>query len=319
MNILIAEDQAPAALWLRHVLERRGHEVEVAADGQAAWEALIKGGSRLVLADWMMPRLDGVSLCRRIRAELLSPYIYFVLLTCRDGRADRLEGLRAGADDLLTKPVDPDELDVRLEIAGRILAVHEALDRRNALLSQMASTDPLTGIKNRRRFGEDLEHHAALMARHGRPLSLLLLDVDHFKDYNDDFGHPAGDDVLRRLAEVLRLELRESDVLSRYGGEEFAVLLPATDAEAAREVAERLRVVVAEMRMPRRPVTISIGIATAEAGRVCEPTQLVEAADAALYRAKRAGRDRVVHAADQVPGLEASVASLPGQKLGSPF
>jgi diguanylate cyclase (GGDEF)-like protein len=298
VKIVIVEDDQAMALWLRVVLDQKGHQVRVAHDGEAAWELLRGQGADLVLSDWVMPRLDGVSLCRRIRSEPSAPYVYFVLLTCREGREHRLEGLRAGADDLLTKPVDPDELEARLEIASRILAVHEALARRNTLLSQIASTDALTGVKNRRRFAEDMEHHTALMARHGQPLSLMMIDVDRFKAYNDDFGHPAGDDALRRLAATFRLELRESDVLSRYGGEEFAVLLPGTDAEAAREVGERLRSVVAAMPMPRRPVTVSIGIATAEPGLAFDPAVLVAEADSALYRAKRSGRDRVVHSLD---------------------
>ncbi len=157
MKILIAEDQPVAALYLRRTLENLGHQAEVAPDGEAAWQLIRDGEIPLLISDWMMPRLDGLELCRRLRAVRLDRYIYIILLTSLDRRDDRVKGLRAGADDFLTKPPDPEELAVRLEIAERILAVHDQLARQNALLAELAATDELTGVKNRRRFREDLE------------------------------------------------------------------------------------------------------------------------------------------------------------------
>ncbi len=203
------------------------------------------GDMPLLISDWMMPNLDGLELCRRIRTDRIGRYIYIILLTSLDRREDRVKGLRTGADDFLTKPPDPDELTVRLEVAGRILAVHDQLERQNARLAELASTDELTGVKNRRRFREDLELLFAQARRQGTPLSLILLDIDHFKEYNDSFGHPAGDEVLKAFGATLRETVRGHDVVARYGGEEFVVLLPATAADEAVDVAERLRSAIA--------------------------------------------------------------------------
>jgi two-component system chemotaxis response regulator CheY len=295
MKILIAEDQAPAALFLRRTLERMGHQPLVVSDGEAAWNAVREQSIPLVISDWVMPRMDGLELCRRVRARTSAegcPYTYVILLTSKDSRQDKLDGLRAGADDFLTKPPDPDELAIRLEIAARILKVHEDLDRRNAQLAQLAAVDELTGAKNRRRFGEDLEMLFALATRQRTPLSLVMLDVDHFKPYNDEFGHPAGDEVLRTVVRTIRDGVREQDVVARYGGEEFVVLLPSTSAEAAMILAERLRALIEAIPWPKRPVTASLGVATTGSD-ILASSALVEAADQALYRSKRAGRNRV--------------------------
>jgi diguanylate cyclase (GGDEF)-like protein len=294
MKILIAEDQPPAALYLRRTLERMGHETTVAADGEQAWNVVCAGEASLLISDWMMPHLNGLELCRRIRAIGGNRYTYIILLTSRDRRDDRLTGLRAGADDFLTKPPDPDELAVRLEIAGRILEVHEQLARRNEQLSELATIDELTGTKNRRRFREDLELLFGHADRLASPLSLIMLDLDYFKQYNDSFGHPAGDEVLRCTGSILRAAVRCHDVVARYGGEEFVVLLPATDTLKALDVAERLREAIECCPWPHRKVTASLGVATAgSATRMA--AALVEEADLALYKSKLAGRNQVTH------------------------
>ena len=292
MKILIAEDQPTAALFLRRTLERMGHEVEVAADGDEAWDALQKAPVPFLISDWVMPRMDGLELCRRIRARSDDFYTYVILLTSKELRKDRLEGLLAGADDFLTKPPDAEELAIRLEIAERILAVHEKLTRQNVLLADLASTDALTGAKNRRRFCEDLDLFFALWARHQTNLSLVMLDVDHFKQYNDAYGHPAGDEVLRTVVGLLWESIRDHDVVARYGGEEFAILLPSTSADDAMVVAERLRARIEQHPWPARAVTASLGVATTKEST---PTgaSLVETADRALYRSKSSGRNRV--------------------------
>jgi diguanylate cyclase (GGDEF)-like protein len=294
MKILIAEDQAPSALLLRRTLERMGHELSVAPDGEQAWRIVQSGLAPLLISDWMMPLVDGPELCRRIRSAPLEKYTYIILLTSRDRKEDRLEGLRAGADDFLTKPPDPDELAVRLQIAERILKVHAQLARQNERLVELAAVDELTGTKNRRRFREDLELLFGQSERLGSPLSLIMLDIDHFKEYNDAFGHPAGDEILRRLGWALRSALRSHDVVARYGGEEFVVLLPATGENEAVEVAERLRVAIAKGDWPRRAVTASLGVGTI-GPHTAGAHALVEQADRALYHSKQAGRNQVTH------------------------
>jgi diguanylate cyclase (GGDEF)-like protein len=200
----------------------------------------------------------------------------------------------------LTKPPDPDELAVRLEIAERILAVHDQLARQNARLAELATTDELTGVKNRRRFREDLDLLFAQADRQGSSLSLIMLDVDRFKLYNDEFGHPAGDEVLRCVGATLRTVVRDHDVVARYGGEEFAVLLPATDGDEAMLVAERIRSALACQPWPHRQVTASLGVATTDRNTP-GASALVDQADQALYRCKQAGRNRICHFAHDAP------------------
>jgi two-component system cell cycle response regulator len=297
MKILIAEDQATSALYLQRTLERLGHEATVAPDGEQAWRVVQSGKAPLLISDWMMPHLDGLDLCRRIRASGGDRYTYIILLTSRDRREDRLEGLRAGADDFLTKPPDPDELTVRLEIAERILKVHGQLARQNERLAELAAVDELTGTKNRRRFREDLDLLFAQAKRQSSPLSLIMLDLDHFKQYNDAFGHPAGDVVLHWTGSTLRTAVRSHDVVARYGGEEFVILLPATNQDEAVEVAQRLRLAIAGRPWPHRKVTASLGVGTTGL-ETPDAAALVDQADQALYQSKQAGRNQITHYRD---------------------
>lgn len=315
MKILIVDDDLPSALALRKTLETMGYQVEAVHDGAEAWERVRQGGIELLLSDWMMPSINGLELCRLIRAQPDALYTYIILLTARSGREDRLAGLEAGADDLLAKPVDAGELTARLTVAGRILAIQEqlrahamqledlhlALERQNSLLAKRASTDGLTGLSNRRHFDESLASALSYAERHRGPLSLVLLDTDHFKAYNDAFGHQAGDQVLRAVAETLRSHSRSHEVVARYGGEEFAVILPETDAADARRIAERLRSAIANRGWKHRAVTASFGVATA-IPPYPDAARLVERADRALYHAKARGRDRVSHFLDLVTG-----------------
>ncbi len=332
MTILIAEDDRVSSLVLRRSLEGLDEEVVAAGDGEEAWRVVRdRGDIRLVISDWMMPRLDGIDLCRRVRALADRPYIYFILLTAKAFREDRLAGLAAGADDFLAKPLDRSELIARLKVARRLLAtqeelrlrseelerLHAELQRRNVQLEELATSDGLTGLKNHRHFRDALETGVSLANRQGAPYSLVMLDLDHFKQYNDAFGHPAGDDVLRDLACALREGVRDHDVVARYGGEEFVLLLPMTDADAAMVVGERLRSAIAGRPWPLRPITASLGIATT-GPRAATPADLLDLADRALYRSKAAGRDRVTHALDLGPEVEAqspgaaTLAAAPG-------
>jgi two-component system chemotaxis response regulator CheY len=295
MKILIAEDQPTAALFLSRILEKMGHDVVVTRDGEEAWRLLREVDAPLLISDWMMPILDGPDLCRRIRAAGGDRYVYIILLTSRDRREDRLQGLRAGADDFLTKPPDPDELAIRLEIAERIMAVHDQLARQNKLLAELATIDELTGTKNRRRFREDLDLLFTQAVRQRSPLSLIMLDIDHFKQFNDTFGHPAGDEVLHRVGSVLNTGVRAHDVVARYGGEEFVVLLPSTTAEEAMEIAERLRNAISSRTWIYRQITASLGVATTRPDILSAAT-LLNQADQALYRSKENGRYMISHA-----------------------
>jgi diguanylate cyclase (GGDEF)-like protein len=298
MRILVVDDQKTLGLALSGTLAQLGHEPKLIASGIAALELISREDWRLVITDWMMPEMDGPELCRKIRAARRHPYTYIIMVTGRTDRLDRLQGLAAGADDFLTKPVDEEELAVRLAIAERILGVQAELEAKNALLQDMANLDPLTGLANRRRLSEGIDAAVAKAAVNA-PLSVLAIDVDHFKSYNDEFGHLAGDEVLRTVAAALRANTRSGDLVARSGGEEFIVLLPGVDSRVAVEIAESLRASIASQSWPHRLVTASFGVATASnSTEIADISGLLGAADRALYRSKETGRNRVTHAAE---------------------
>jgi diguanylate cyclase (GGDEF)-like protein len=293
MRILVVDDQKTLGLALCGTLAQLGHEPKLITSSIAALDFIVRGDWRMVITDWMMPDMDGPELCSRIRAARRHPYTYVVMLTGRTNRLDRLAGLAAGADDFLTKPVDEEELVVRLAIAGRILGVQAELEAKNACLEEMAKLDPLTGLANRRRLAEGIEAVVS-GGEVAAPLSVLAIDVDHFKSYNDEFGHQAGDEVLRMIAAALRANTRSSDLVARYGGEEFIVLLPGVDSSVAEDIAEALRAAIESQDWPHRRVTASFGIATASGcARLTDISGLISAADVALYQSKEAGRNRV--------------------------
>ncbi len=309
MKVLIAEDDLTSAHILTRAVSDLGYESDLARDGAEAWAKIERDDPSLVISDWMMPQVDGPELCRMIRRRpSAKPYIYTILLTSKTYREDRLEALQAGADDFLTKPLDLVELAARLTVAQRILSIQQELrdravqlellkaelERRNLQLSELATTDGLTGLKNHRHFREVLEGNFALAVRRGLPLSVILLDVDQFKSFNDTFGHPAGDEVLIGVARALDGNARSHDLVARYGGEEFILLLPATDSLAAQALGERLREAIMAGPWTHRPITASFGIATTGQATLA-PSQLVDEADRALYFSKQNGRNQVNH------------------------
>ena len=443
MRILLVEDDPISAVFAQKSLAALGIEADHVAGGEEALARHAQEPYRIVIADWLMPDLDGIELCRRFR-EVEGPYVYFLLCSARDDRAKRLEAYDAGVDDFLAKPLDRDELRARLTVANRILAaedhgalqlqaeernaretaelneslkmasrrfedlfsgipvalftydaagcVHEwnraaeeafgiaafdtlmrpvwevlkndvwtpercagalarqeefdwtlrtgsderefacriialrgkggravgavcanvditahkraerllagekaTLEDANARLHDLASKDALTNLWNRRAFLGDLDAALAEYARVGKPFSLVLLDIDKFKTYNDAYGHPAGDEVLRRFARVLRNTARSYEQPARYGGEEFAIVLHNTGAAKALAAAERFRVAVEDGDWVERAVTCSLGVATVGSeGETAEA--LIAAADAALYASKANGRNRCTHA-----------------------
>jgi two-component system, cell cycle response regulator len=305
MKILIADDSPTPRLILRRELEGLGHECIVARDGIEAWELFQGSGVDVVISDWMMPGMDGDELCRRVRADLDSPYAYFILHTSLEDFKHVVRGMQAGADDYLTKPFQRDQLATRLIAADRITALHRRLasqqaelERLNEMLFEDSRHDRLTGLGNRRRQDEDLERLSEQARRYEHPLSVVLFDVDRFKQFNDSAGHAAGDDVLRSVAATLARECRRGDRAYRYGGEELLVALPEQDLERATGAAERMRAAVEAIGIvnpgvePPAVVTVSGGVACLESADTV--ATLLRRADAALYRAKAAGRNRVL-------------------------
>ena len=307
MRILVADDSATSRLLLTRELVRLGHESILAEDGAQAWDLFRGSRFEVVISDWMMPGMNGDELCRLVRSEPLAPYTYFVILTSLEGRAPVVQGMRAGADDYLTKPFDSDQLEACLIGAARVSALHRRvaeqqveLERLNAGLFADSRRDHLTGLGNRLRQDEDLDTLTSRAERYGQGFCVALLDIDHFKAYNDTCGHLAGDDVLRRVAQVLVHELRGGDAVYRYGGEELLVVLPAQDLDSATIAVQRMRAAIEALAIPHpgiEPlgvVTVSAGLAERRANVRGDAAELVHRADAALYNAKRAGRNRVV-------------------------
>jgi two-component system cell cycle response regulator len=296
-SVLIADDEAVSRRLLHASLVRWGYEVEVAMDGEEALEALLRDTApRLAVLDWMMPRLDGIEVCRRARARPGAPYSYLLLLTSREARSDLVAGLDAGADDYIRKPFDAEELKARLRAGERILTLQAELVAAQEALRVQATRDGLTGLYNRTTLLHRLDEEMERARRQGVEVSVLLLDVDHFKRVNDQHGHQAGDDVLREMAARLVGALRTYDALGRYGGEELIAVLPGCGQAAALAVAERMRSVVSALPIETRAgaiaVTVSIGSASSPGGPT-DAAALIARADAALYRAKNGGRNRV--------------------------
>lgn len=297
MRILVAEDEPTQLLLLRRLLTKWGHDVVVARDGEEAWFALTGDSPpNLAILDWIMPAMDGLRICQELRKLPGKEYIYILILTARDHKKDLVEALEAGADDYLTKPFDSQELKARLHAGKRILDLHEQLLQANRNLQFQASHDALTGLLNRGAILQALFNEFARSRRERKPVGIILADVDHFKSINDIYGHTAGDVVLRHVGQTTCSVVRTYDSVGRYGGEEFLIVVPGCDAAAARKKAEEIRVTVSGEAIQTTgtlaiAVTVSMGVIS-----VCAPTdyqEVVDAADVALYRAKREGRNRV--------------------------
>jgi two-component system cell cycle response regulator len=289
-RILVAEDDGVTAHVLSQLLDSWGFDVTTVSDGLAALAVLQSDDAPpMAVLDWVMPGLDGPDVCRKVRQRRPRVPTYIILLTSREGRMDVVTGLEAGADDYVIKPPDPGELRARLKAGMRVLDAEHHFAR-------IAMVDALTGLRNRRWFDETFPRQHARSLRAHQPVSLLMIDVDEFNQFNNTFGHVVGDAVLRHIAQALTEHLRPADMLARYGGEEFGLLLPNTDFEEAMVVAERLRQAVCQQNEDKRgdpvpPTAVSIGVATS---RAPEPLgDLLLRADAALYRAKEAGRNCV--------------------------
>lgn len=289
MKILIAEDDMTSRLVLGATLKKMGHQVTAASNGREAWDALNQEHFPLLISDWMMPDMDGLELCRRIRAAHQTQYTYIVLLTALGGKSSYLDGMDAGADDFITKPFDEDTLVARLRVAERILALHETL-RTQAMF------DGLTGLLNRTAIMDCLTAEMERAAREGKDLSVVLLDLDHFKRVNDTHSHAAGDAVLKEAARRMKSAMRGYDQVGRYGGEEFLIVAPGCGEQDSLTLAERVRGCIgsAPVQTPEGPldVTCSLGAALACATPRQAADALIERADTALYRAKANGRNR---------------------------
>jgi diguanylate cyclase (GGDEF)-like protein len=297
-RVLIVDDHEDNVEVIRARLEASGYQVESAADGEEALDRVRQRPPDLILLDVMMPRIDGMEVARRIKADDSLPFIPIIMQTALDTVEHKVEGLGAGADDYVTKPINFAELEARVKSMLRIKVLQDELARANDELRRMAVTDGLTGLHNRRNVEVLLHDMFEHSVRLHEPLACAMFDLDHFKSVNDTYGHQAGDAVLQQLAGILKASAREIDKVGRYGGEEFIILLPGTVLDAAVTFAERTRQQVESHTFTfeggslRR--TLSCGVAAFPHPRISHREALVKAADDALYVAKELGRNRVV-------------------------
>jgi diguanylate cyclase (GGDEF)-like protein len=307
MKVLVADDSAVPRLILERNLTALGHEIASAVDGDEAWALYQSFAPDVVLSDWLMPGLDGIELCQRIRSDPVDRYTYFVLLTAMTEVEHVITAMQAGADDFMVKPLERTGLEAALIGARRVTGLHEqlrdqraSLERLNSLLFDDARRDPLTMLGNRLRLSEDLAAAVARVDRYGHSYCIALLDIDFFKRYNDHLGHQAGDLALRSVAHALAGSVRAGDMVYRYGGEEFLILLPEQTIDSAGVVLDRVRQTIQDLGLPHPDnppvdvVTISGGVAGTDASSRISVNDWLRHADEALYRAKATGRNRVV-------------------------
>lgn len=301
-KILVVDDNPDNVDLLTQYLSGLDYEVIPAYDGQEALLSADREDIDLILLDVMLPGMSGFDVCRRLKAQEGTNFIPIVLVTVRDDTRSKLEGFAAGADDYITKPFDIEELSARVKSLLRIKTLQDQLRDANANLAEMSVTDGLTGIYNHRHFIERLESETARAMRYQRPLAVIMLDVDHFKQVNDRHGHLFGDFVLVKLGKLMGTIARAGDLVARYGGEEFVVLVTETDGAAM--LAERIRRGVEQADFThdghQADIRLSAGVCQALPGSVENGNGLLRIADEALYEAKQLGRNRVVVRIKQV-------------------
>jgi len=314
-RVLIAEDDAVSRHVLKSFLNKWNYDVTVETDGAAALKILESDDSpRLAVLDWMMPGREGVQICQRLRERKKGPYIYVLLLTARSEKRDLLRGLELGADDYLTKPFDSEELRARLLVGERILTLQDDLITAREELRFRATHDMLTGVSNRAAVMDALRGELSRQVREQRSFGVILVDIDHFKNVNDTFGHLCGDEVLRWVTRRMKECMRPYDTLGRYGGEEFLIIASDVDSNGALALAERIRSIVESKPVVTQAgevsVTVSLGAAVSTSTQHADPQMLLRLADQALYRAKDNGRNRCELAA--VPGSTALASATVG-------
>jgi two-component system chemotaxis response regulator CheY len=318
MRILVADDDATSRVLLRAMASKLGHDCLVASDGLSAWELLQRGDIDVLITDWMMPGVDGTELCRRVREELTTGYTYMVIVTALADPDQILEGMSSGADDYIIKPVSALDVQTCLVAAERVTSLHRQLSQVRAQLEEAnqellgrSLTDSLTNLGNRRRMEEDLLKVQARALRSGHSYCVAMFDIDYFKFYNDHYGHPAGDEALRLVAKCLHRVVRAGEAVYRYGGEEFLLVMPHCELDAATAAAERVLHSLKLMAIPHeaRPsapaiITLSAGVAGHAHDSPETIHELIERADQALYAAKLSGRNRVRSEVPSLPEID---------------
>lgn len=302
-KILLVEDNKAQAAVIQDYLARSGYDIVHASDGMSGFKSAKTEQIDLILLDRVLPDMDGSEVCRWIKLDSDTRDIPVIMLTARSASSDRVSGLEAGADDYLPKPFDESELNARIYARLRAKIQQDELKNKNRQLEDMltkveslAVVDPLTGLFNRRRFESILGSEFRRSERYQSPLSLMMLDLDHFKSINDTYGHQSGDAVLKECARLFQTIIRQVDTAARFGGEEFVILSPNVMKTSAALAAERIRKAVEAHAFPglgAKTVTISIGVAGMPNPEITSEQQLLYAADMAMYEAKKKGRNKI--------------------------
>jgi two-component system chemotaxis response regulator CheY len=297
LQVLVVDDSPVYRKLIEHTLEDGGYTPLFAQNGREALALYGQHAPAIVITDWMMPDFSGPELCERIRSHAQRAYTYIIVLTSISEKDNVVKGLAAGADDYLTKPFDPGELLARIGVGRRTIGLHREIEAKNKLLNEMAHTDSLTGLPNRRAIEEWAARQLRGAARHGFAMWVAHADLDNFKSINDSYGHDAGDRVLQKFGEVLRENTRASDISGRMGGDEFLLVMTHLGEKSTRLTVERLRKQFAALKFSfggeTVSVTASFGIAGFQGKEPPDFTKLVRQADMALYSGKRAGRNQV--------------------------
>ncbi|MCK5241982.1 diguanylate cyclase [bacterium] len=297
-NILIAEDDANIAELVKIILEVKGYSITWAKDGQEAMDLAQEIVPDLILLDVMMPRLNGYEVLKLLKENDSLNHIPVIFLTVKGETDSKVVGLRMGGHDYITKPFDLDELIARVEAALRIKGEHDHLREANQRLSELSMTDPLTSLYNRRYLMERFHEEVERARRYKYPMACIMMDIDDFKNINDTYGHLQGDQILQKVAMIMKNSNRVVDIIARYGGEEFLLILPQTDLGGAVVVGERLGSLISESRFinddPEQVVTISLGASAYTSEQTGTKEELLKEADDALLEAKRQGKNRLV-------------------------
>lgn len=297
LKVLVADDSAVYRKLVEQAFREADFSIFFARSGREAIDLFAQHGPAIVITDWVMPDISGIELCQRIRAGSPDSYTYIIILTSVSDKENVVKGLAAGADDYLTKPFHPAELLARAEVGRRIVELHRQVEAKNRLLEELALTDSLTGLPNRRAIEEWAPRQLSGAARHGFPFWVVMADLDDFKNVNDSSGHDAGDTVLKKFSEILKTNSRRSNICGRIGGEEFLFVLTHADKNNVEFVTERIRKEFEEHEFLFGgrviKVTASFGISGFQGKIAPQFSRLLSQADAALYAAKHHGRNRI--------------------------
>ena len=297
VSVLVADDSAVFRKLVEHTLSEKRYSLVFAKSGRETIALFAEHHPALVIVDWMMPDLTGIEICKHIRSKTQESYTYIILLTGKSEKKSLVEGLAAGADDYLTKPFHPEELIARVGVGLRIMGLQREIEVKNAMLQELALTDPLTSLPNRRAIEDWASRQLSGAARYGFSFWVVLADLDHFKTVNDTHGHDAGDTVLKAFSQILKTKSRRSDICGRIGGEEFLFVLTHATKEDTKRVIECVRSELEATKFNFNgnslTVTASFGVAGFTGTKPPDFNRLVAQADLALYSAKRLGRNRV--------------------------